>query len=174
MPGLDATTPAPPALFIVEWYRIDASARVVRALVPSMVLMALGAVIAVVAASGRIGVEQLLHTWHWRVPMTTTGLLVVAFSVFRAIYLLQKILAADSYITLRSDALVFHDAPTHVEIRWEELDACSYLATEGVLLLRSRDGGETQIARQFAGISGPELARRIEHVKKRALFGLPQ
>ena len=163
-----------PAPLIIEWYRIDSSVRVVRVLVPCVLLMALGACLGVVAATGRIDVGQVLRTWHWRVPMTVSGLGLIAYSVFRAIYGLQKLLAADAYLTLRTDALVFHDDQTHVETPWDDVDDTFWDAPRKTLTLRTRSGQETHITRPFAGIDGPALAKRIEHVRKRALFGIRQ
>ncbi len=163
-----------PKPLIIEWYRVDSSARVVRVLVPGMLLMALGTGLAVVAATGHVDVGQVLRTWHWRVPMTVTGLALIAYSGFRAIFGLQKLLAADAYLTLRTDALVFHDEHTHVETPWDDVDDTHWDAASKTLTLRTRGGQETPIARPFAGIDGPALAKRIEHVRKRALFGIRQ
>ena len=163
-----------PEPLIIEWYRIDSSVRVVRVLVPSMMLMALGACLAVVSATGRVDVGQVLRTWQWRVPMTVTGLGLIAYSGFRAIFGLQKLLSADAYLTLRTDALVFHDEQIHVETPWDDVDETRWDATSSTLTLRTRSGRETPITRRFAGIEGAALAKRIEHVRKRALFGIRQ
>lgn len=165
--------PAPEPL-IIEWYRVDPSARVVRVLVPSMLLMALGACVAIIAATGRIDIGQVLRTWHWRLPMTVSGLALIAYSGFRAIFGLQKLLSADAYLTLRTDALVFHDEQRHVETPWDEVDDTHWDASSKTLTLRTRSGQETPITRPFTGIEGAALAKRIEHVRKRALFGIRQ
>jgi hypothetical protein len=159
----DPTTPdAPaadgPAPLIVEWYRIDVTGRVARVLVPSMALMTLGAGLAVLASTGRVDLATVLDTWHWRVPMTITGL--------------QRVLADDACLVVRTDALVFLDGGPRFELAWDDLEDIAWDEPGRALVLRLRDGGETRLSQRFAGIDGPALAKRLTRVRQRAIFGL--
>jgi hypothetical protein len=157
---------------VVEWYRIDVTSRVARVLVPSMALMTLGAGIAVLASTGRVDLATVLNTWHWRVPMTIAGLVIIAGAGFRAIFGLQRLLAEDACLVVRTDALVFLDGGPRFELPWEDLEESSWDASERALVLRLRDGSETRLTQRFAGIEGPALAKRLTRVRQRALFGL--
>lgn len=157
---------------VIEWYRIDVSARVARVLVPSMVLMTLGAGIAVLASTGRVDLATVLDTWQWRVPMTITGLVIIAGAGFRAILGLQRLLAEDACLVVRTDALVFLDGGPRFELLWEDLEETTWDATGGALVLRLRSGEETRLTQRFAGIDGPALAKRLTRVRQRAIFGL--
>ena len=161
-----------PAPLVVEWYRIDVSGRVARVLVPSMALMTLGAGLAVLASTGRVDLATVLDTWHWRVPMTLAGLGTIAGAGFRAIFGLQRLLAEDACLVVRTDALVFLDGGPRFELPWEDLEETTWDAAGGALVLRLRDGSETRLTQRFAGIDGPALAKRLTRVRQRALFGL--
>ncbi len=171
-PAPDPSAPSEPASLIVEWYRVDVSARVARVLVPSMLLMTLGASLAVLASAGRIDLAQVMDSWHWRVPMTVMGLGTIAWSGFRAIFGLQRLLAEDACLVVRTDALVFLDGGPRFETPWDDLEDIAWDAPSRALVLRLRDGHETRLTQRFAGVDGPALAKRLVRVRQRALFGL--
>jgi hypothetical protein len=166
-PATEGTAP-----LIVEWYRIDVTGRIARVLVPSMLLMTLGAGLAVLASTGRVDLATVLDTWHWRVPMTITGLGTVAGAGFRAIFGLQRVLADDACLVVRTDALVFLDGGPRFELPWDDLEDIAWDDAARALVLRLRDGRETRLTQRFAGIEGPALAKRLTRVRQRASFGL--
>jgi hypothetical protein len=137
-----------------------------------MALMTLGAGLAVLASTGRVDLATVLDTWHWRVPMTITGLITIAGAGFRAIFGLQRVLADDACLVVRTDALVFLDGGPRFELAWDDLEDIAWDEPGRALVLRLRDGGETRLSQRFAGIDGPALAKRLTRVRQRAIFGL--
>ncbi|MBK8170921.1 MAG: hypothetical protein IPK60_11340 [Sandaracinaceae bacterium] len=150
---------------IVEWYRVDQSKQVVRVLMIAAPVLLIGC---------------LCVAFAWTAthrPAFMRGIAGVIGAVFNvggplyAILGLKQILMQDSYIALRTDGVTLREDHVETTLRWDDIDEvrCHGYAVEFL----KRDGTTMAITQRFAGITASELAKRVEHVRKRAAFGMP-
>jgi len=107
---------------------------------------------------------------HWAIPL---GVFIVAAGPLRAIIGMHRLLVVETYLAVRADALVWSagtGAP--LELPWDALRAVAWDEARAAVVVEPREGEPLLLAQRFDGVTGPELARRLEQVRKRAALGL--
>lgn len=182
---------------IVAYYRLDPSRSLRRALGWGAFIVTLGAfVMALAILLPRIGGEREMHTTTaraavfrgsevtadgtpivsrtstWELALGAFGLLCIASGAATAIVGLRRALAEESYLALRTDGAYFRRGDERALILWEEVEEVRWVPDAGALWFVRHDGPPWIRAERFAGIDGPELAKRASEVRRKALFGL--
>lgn len=183
----DGDLPGIPPAPIVEWYRLDASRRIVGYLgvgSGSMLLGALTITRLLVATSGlRVPVGRSAAALSGMEPpfqgvdpmalaLGATGFFAVVVGGAFALWGLQRVLAEESYLALRVDGALFVRGTTRRLLRWEDAEDVRFDNALGALVFVPNEGPEWPLVERFAGIELAELARRAAFVRRRALFGL--
>jgi hypothetical protein len=149
---------------ILDWYRADQARSMLRVLTVGAVSMtASGLVIAVSFLTHQA--EQI------RQYAAGIGIVLVASSAAFTSVTMRRILRHEESVVLRTDGLAVQTGGTETFIPWAELDAARWDAERGLVLDR-RAAAPFVVAWRPARITGPDLAARIEHEKKRAEMGL--
>jgi hypothetical protein len=107
---------------------------------------------------------------RWAIPL---GVLIVACGPLRAILGMHRLLVEETYLAARADALVWQlgGAPP-IELAWDDLVRVSWDGARRAVVVERRAGEPLILPQRFDGVDGPELARRLEQVRKRAALGL--
>ncbi|MEM9190181.1 MAG: hypothetical protein AAGF12_13435 [Myxococcota bacterium] len=150
--------------YIVEWYRLDQNAQIVKVLALGALLMAPGSALVGVGISP-YPIPELL-----RILLTLLGALMTVGGPAICILGLRNVMAVDSYIALRTDGLVCHLSPSPTLTLWENI--IDIEADGEVLVLVLRDDTTERIDQRFNGIRPEELVKRMREVRRKALFGL--
>ncbi len=175
---------------IVEHYRVDASAalghalgwsslvRTIGGVVTFFILPRVGAWVATPSdAMFRLGqvtadgtpIERPLGL---ELALALIGIVCVAIGGAVAIVGLRRVLTEESYLALRTDGAYFQQGTERGLVRWEDVEAVRWDASARVLRFERHDGSAWTRAERFAGIDGPELAKRASEIRRKALFGL--
>ena len=184
---------------IVDFFRLDASRRLVKALAVGALIMSLGSIaIALALALTHLDTERPLHaramrpgdgvmrsgqvladgtpvTHDWLVGEAVLGLLGLGCILLgggSAIVRLNKVLSEEEYLALRTDGAYLRIQQQRELLRWEHVSAVRWDSDRAALVFELHDGEEWVRGERFAGIDGPELAKRASEVRRKALFGL--
>lgn len=107
---------------------------------------------------------------RWAIPL---GVFVVATGPLRAILGMHRLLTVETYLAVRADALVWQAATgPAIELAWDALRAIGWDAARAAIVVERREGEPLVLTERFDGVAAPELARRLEQVRKRAALGL--
>ncbi len=186
---------------IVEWYRLDASKRIVRTLAAGASLMLLGSIVsaaglavsrgalpnplvegrrdvlaadpAVEGQTGAVGGRPLVNG----IPLLelTTGLLAFGCLLgggLTAMLGLRRLLAEESYLALRHDGALFVHGDEERFVSWDDVEDVRWDAGSDALLFVAHDGEAVPLVARFADMPNEELAKRARAVRRRAIFGL--
>ncbi len=150
---------------ILEWYRPDTSVRVRRILIIAPALMSLSGVV--------IGLSFLTHQPEQvRTGAAAIGFVMVAGSAIFTAGAMHRILRDDGSLTLRTDGVSVQSSGRETLVAWADLESARWDSTRGVLVLERRGSESVLVAWSPARVSGPELAERIEHDRRKAAMGL--
>lgn len=148
----------------MEWYRVDPSMSVVRVLL----------IAAPVLLVGCLSVAFAWLATHRPVPLRAiVGAIGAAANVggpLYAIFGLRRILMEDAYIAMRTDGVAIRDDAGERVIAWDAIESASVKDNQLALMLRNHE--TTIVAQRFSGISPEQLARRVEHLRRREAMGL--
>jgi len=151
---------------IVDWYRADVSRRMVGLLVTGAATMGLGGFVVAVSFVTR-------QPERVREYAMVVGLVLVASSATFTSVAMQRLLRQDVSLVIRTDGLCINDAQgAATVVPWTDLTRARWDATRGVLVIERADAEPVVVAWAPAGISGPDLAARIERERQRAAMGL--
>lgn len=171
MPDGRRSEPTPlvaPGERVVEWYRHDASRRIVRILIPSSFVLATGAVL----VSRSLFIRELTDAGAL---LGLLGLILVALGPLSAIVGLRRVLRAEDFLLLCTDGLFHHAGGTVERYLWADIERVEFDEGRDGIELRMRNGERHRIDKRFAGIGNPALAHRLDEVRRKATFGvLPQ
>lgn len=152
-----------PVAPIVEWYRVDATRRILGFVGLGAVAMILG-MLAVADLVRAHGVEAIVS------GLLGIGCVVLGGAV--AIVGVTRALSEERYLALRVDGALFVDGPRRWIVRWEEVEDVRHAAGEDAIVFLRRQGEPRVLALRFAGASNVEIARRAAALRRKALFGL--
>ena len=192
VPTSAPTETAPPErVKVLDWFRVDVSARVLRVLVLSITIMVAGAFGAAsfvrtgsaarLMSQGGFPSRAIAVSAEGRplTPMSSTeatygglGLLVVLIGVGIGVFGLYRILSEDDYLALRQDGVLLVEGRVSRFVAWSDIDEVHHDPEADALVVTVRDQGEWRIAGRFNDADGAELAKRVASVRRRALFGL--
>lgn len=149
---------------VVEWYRVDQSPQVVRVLMVAAPILLIGC----------LGVAfAVLATHRTPIVRAIVGLVGACGNVggpLYAIFGLRHILMQDSYIALRTDGIAIRDNIDETLHAWD--DIIDVRSVDNTIVIDKRDDTTHTITLRFAGITHAALAKRVEHVRKRAALGM--
>jgi hypothetical protein len=163
MPRLQTQT-LPNKPVIVEWYRVDQSARIRRVLVVGAAILTAGGVV--------VGGAFLTHQGEdlQRVAACVGVVLTVSGAAFTA-FAMQRILAVDAYLALCKTGVLAKLGGEEVYFPWEDILGVTWDETRRAILLELRPGLEKAafaFDAPLAGMPPRELARRFDHARKKA------
>ncbi len=156
-------------LRIVEWYRADQGSRIRRVLVVGPGVLTLGGLV--------VAVSFIAHAGHdLRAAAGAAGLALVAGGAVFTMTAMYRILRSDAYVSIRTDGLALHAGSASVAdetvVAWDSIAIARWDEAREAIIVERVDGEPLTIARRFARISGPELARRLEQARRRAAMGM--
>lgn len=184
---------------IVEFFRLDASRRLINALAVGSLIMTLGSLaVACALALTHLDTERPVHARAMRptdglmrsgqvtadgIPIRNDwlvgelllgalGLGCIVLGGGSAIVRLNTVLAEEEYLALRTDGAYLRIQKRRELLRWEDVSAVRWDAPREALVFELHDGKEWIRPEKYAGIDGPELAKRASEVRRKALFGL--
>jgi hypothetical protein len=177
---------------MIEWYRVDASARVKQVLAMAAGLVLCGSVlgalcVALMRQPGSSPFGRPARTAIFRTPAAAVepadegradlvlglgalALVLVVSGGATAIAGLMRELSQERWLALRTDGLVIANAGCEKRARWSQIEDVRLDGTTIVVALAS--GDTWSIRDRFAGTTRKELGERIAHVRRRALHGL--
>ncbi|MFW6050279.1 MAG: hypothetical protein ACODAU_03850 [Myxococcota bacterium] len=150
---------------IVEFHRLDASRRIL-----AIVLLCPLPVVAglFMVARPMQGSFDPAAAWIFG----SIALALVVAGPLSMILSLKHIFQADDYLLVRTDGLLEHVGPSPALHRWDDVERVLHDRADGAIVLRCRDGREVRLTHRYAGIDAATLARRLEDVRRKAVFGL--
>lgn len=151
---------------LLEWYRADATAAVVRVVVLGSALVMCGVVCVGLCLSGAGGgqvVNVLLGVVGALCTLAGPGVTILGF---------QRVLSQDVYLAVRREGLAFHDGGTEQRVSWDDLVEARSEGDPPRLTLVRRAEAPLHLPVRFDGVDAPELARRLNQVRRRALMNL--
>jgi hypothetical protein len=154
---------------ILEWYRADQGPRIRRVLLAGPGVLTTGGLV--------VAVSFLAHAKHdVRVVTAAAGLALIAAGAVFTMTAMYRILRSDVYVAIRTDGLALHAGSASVDeetlIAWDAIAGARWDEAAAAIVLERVEGSPLTIARRFARIPGPELARRLEQARKRAAMGM--
>lgn len=174
---------------IVEWYRLDASRRIVLTLALGASIMLLGACVSAVGLvqsrgalphpalmghrAALVGAE--LEGQHDTVLEISTGLFALGClltGAFTAILGLRRALLEESYLALRHDGALFVQGEIERFVAWDDLEDVRWDAPTNALLFVGHDGEAVPLVARFNDVTNEELAKRVRALRRRAVHGL--
>ena len=174
---------------IVEWYRIDASRRIVGTLAIGASIMLLGSVVSAMGLlisrgnlphpilAGRHGPVAYAEAdpGHSPVLEIATGLVALGCLLgggVTAIVGLRRALEEESYLALRRDGALFVTGDTERFVAWDDVEDVRWDAPTDALVFVSHEGEAVSLVARFADVGNEELAKRARAVRRRAVHGL--
>jgi len=147
---------------IVDWYRIDATRRI-------LLFLAIGAAsisVGMIAVAGLV-VGRGLESLGWGL----LGIAIVLGGGAVTVLGTMRILWEESYLALRVDGALFVRGEQRRYARWEDVEDVRHDAERDALVI-VRDGHEWVLADRFAGVSHEEIAKRARAIRRRAIHGM--
>jgi hypothetical protein len=184
---------------IVEHYRLDPTRQLLKALGVGSLIMAVGSLTVAAALlfprldrSRPVG-PQVVHardavlrtgqvtaegepvrngSMWWELGLGLLGLASIATGGAVAIVGLNRTLRDESYLALRSDGAYFRAGRERSLLRWDEVCAVRWDEDRRAVVFERHEGEPWLRVERFAGIAGPDLAKRASEIRRKALFGL--
>jgi hypothetical protein len=152
---------------LIEWYRVDQTRRIRRALVTGAGILTLGACIAAVS----FVTHQREAVRHWTAVF---GILSTIVGALIAVIGMARVLATDTYLAVNAEGVVLNldEAGEKRLLRWDDLERVRFDGARGAVVFALRDGGEVVTETSFAGAEKKDLAARLDFLRRRAGFGM--
>lgn len=186
-PQPDRSAPARPVR-LVAWYRPEVARRLRRVLLPAALLMLLGSLTwahVAVFHGGRDVVAQEAYPAPGQptrlvsappgaaVGLMLGGLALCVSGGLLAVLGLLWTMREESYLALRTDGALWHRDGEEIFIDWDHIERVRWDADARALVFDRRDRAEPfRLERRFADVEGPDLAKRLEDVRRKAIWGL--
>lgn len=169
-PAAPATAASPAETWLaegraIEFYRVDTSRRIL-----AIVLLCPLPVIAGLLLIARPMRGSFDPGAAWVVGLSALALVVTG--PLSMIVALKRAFLAEEYLLVRTDGLVDHMGATATLHPWDEVQCVVYDGSADAVVLQRRDGGSARLTRRYAGIAPRELARRLDEVRRKAMFNL--
>jgi hypothetical protein len=151
---------------LVDWVRVDSRRLFARAFVPALVLVPAGGLLVGAGMSGR-----LLGPRHGVLALLL-GLVCIAAGALWALVSLIRAMGHDAYVAIRQDGLGVRLAPPAIEVvhPWDDIEDATADAEAHAVRLLLASGDSVLLRGPFAGLSDPQLARRIRDARRLALW----
>ena len=106
--------------------------------------------------------------------MLLVGILMVASGPAWSIRGFRRLIQGDDeeFLLLRTDGVLAILAGKRWELAWDDVDEVVHLTTDDSVELRLRDGQVHRIVEPLVGIDPRGLARRLEDVRRKAIWNL--
>lgn len=168
-PALDAAPPTEDPLRsdarVVEWYRLDASKRILRILVPSTTVLTLGSFL----VAHIVAIERLNTL---TAALGTLGLLMVIVGPLWTILGLKKVLEVEDYLLVRTDGVLEHVGHVRRLVPWDDLQSVTYDEADDSIVFHLADEQTLRVHYRFSGIGKRALAKRLEEIRRKAIWNL--
>ena len=151
---------------ILEWYRLDESRRILGMLALGTLLLLLGSLI---FAWGISGLGLALGT---RLTVTVAGVLVTASGPICSLTLLTRLMKREAYLILYSQGYADRTTTAELWVPWDSLEAIAYHKERASIMLSNRNGEQSFMRARFSGVSLEVLARRLEEVRRKAVWNV--
>jgi hypothetical protein len=155
---------------ILEFYRVDQTARIRRILGTGAGILTLGALVTSIAFVADRSATVRSVASAFGVACCVTGALTAVIGMARA-------LREDAYLAVRRDGILFHAFAPDTFVAWGDLQQVRFDAGRGLVILERRDGGQVVTERRFAGTTPEGLAKRLDELRRKAewnLLGVPR
>lgn len=149
---------------MLEWYRVDQTAQVLRAFGVGAFTVMLGVVCAILAAT----VARSVGTHG---ALLIGGLALIIAGPLGTMAALRRILNEDRYVALRADGIFVHLSAPGTLIEWDRFEEAE-VDESGRLWLMDDAGLSQAVQARLDGIDPAQLTRRIGRVRTQALMGL--
>lgn len=150
---------------ILDWYRVDTWPRMRRLLLTGPAVLTLGGLV--------VAVSFLKHQRQdLRAAEALVGLVLVASGALLTTAGMHRILRDETYLAIRTDGVALWLAPGETVIVWDSLAHARWDAPRREIVLERKHAEAIAVAHRFARVTGPALAERIEHARRKAAMGL--
>jgi hypothetical protein len=150
---------------MVTFYRADPWKRMRRVLLAGPGALTLGGVV--------IAVSFLTHQpLSMRVDFAAAGFVLIAGGAIYTLAGMQRILRDDLTLVLRTDGVLIQSSARETFIAWDDLREARWDPSRSELVLERAAGEPIVLARPFARIAGPELAKAIASTRRKAAMNL--
>lgn len=150
---------------VLEWYRANSAGRMVRILATGAAGMLLAAV--VIAASFLTRQPERV-----RACSAATGLVLAASSGAFTYLSMYRLLRSDASLAIRTDGICLQAQGAESVLPWDEIVRTDWDAPRRRLIIERVGTDPVFVPWIPAGISGPELATKIERERRRVAMGL--
>ena len=136
-----------------------------RALAAGVASMSLGALV--------VGTSLLARaTLEVRAIAAIVGFVAVAGGPLVTALGLRKPLMEELYLAMRDDGVLLHFEGPEMMLPWDSIERVAYDDAQCTVCLQLRSGEAVRVQRDFAGITGDALARRLDDCRRKARFNL--
>lgn len=150
---------------LLEWYRPDQTRRVWRVLLAGAGIMTAGGL--VMAISFLTHQREAVRTYA-----AVVGIVLTVCGGLTTVLGMTRILADDRYIAVKLEGLVVALGGDERHLAWGDLERIRFDDESHLLLLEPREGDAIAVDTKFAGKTGPDLAQRLDELRRKASFGV--
>lgn len=151
---------------ILEWYRVDQTARIRRVLGAGAGILTFGALVTSVSFLA----DQRAFV---RGAASVVGILCCIAGALTAVIGMYRALRDDAYLTVRADGILYHAAtPPETFIAWADLVSVRFDEARGAVVFERREATEILAERPFAGTTLADLAKRLDDLRRKAAWNL--
>lgn len=155
-----------PQRHTLEWYRADQTPRILRTSARGGGLVLLGVLLTGVALGGVV--PSGAAAWS----LGAVGATATLAGPLYTLGAFQKLMTHDVYVAVTGEGVCVNQGLRQLRVAWDDLREVRWEPRPPGLVLEHPDGTE-RLVHRFYGISGPDLAARLNHFKRRALHNLP-
>lgn len=150
---------------LLEWYRADSSRRLRKVLGIGAGVLTSGALLT--------GLSFASHQHETlRNSAVVIGLLCTMGGALVAVIGLQRILAEDAYIAVRTDGILVHLGAHEEVLAWSDMERIRFDPARAAVVFTRRDGGELVIQRPLSGATHETLAPHLDSLRRKAEWNL--
>jgi hypothetical protein len=163
MRSTDPAADAPVEAKVLEWHRVEGM--VLGSLALGTVILALGPI------CGAIAFVAFKHRPPLEITFAVIGAICVIVGPTFAIVKLARSLREDASLAARTDGVTFERNGKALHMAWDEIERIE-LEPPTTLVFRMRSAEPFVLHERFALVETPELAKRLEELRRKASFGL--
>jgi hypothetical protein len=149
---------------LLAYFRVDQRASFVRLFVVAFLFVALGSLVTGTGLALR-GTPSA----KWLIPL---GVLVVALGPLWGIIGSFGLLSEEAYVALWTESFVWQRREDRLVVAWDALIGVRHEPATDAVVLALRDGAEVVVTGRYDGVTPRDLARQLEHQRRRSGLGL--
>jgi hypothetical protein len=147
-------------------WRVDVTSSAWPILIPATVLTGIGVL--------GVGAAFVSHgPFAHNETLTFIGSVSMVAGPLVAIIGMRQLLKHDEYIAAHAAGVLLVLDGTERFLPWRDLAGVHWRGAPGVLTIEQREGEAIVIEKPFGMIKGPDLAAKLEDLRRRAAFNLP-